>query len=357
MTGNPHPLAPALPSFKIENGRHSVSGLSSGAFMTVQLQLAHSASFVGAGVIAGGPYRCVETFREAATAAADAYILNAEYICMAPLIPSAGPDARRLADLARKTAAQGVIDPVDNLKSQRLYIFTGTKDSVVNPAVVRATRAFYQALGVPDDQIRFVDDLPAGHCIYTSNPDDPPLEANRPPYINYGRAMQSHDILHHIYGDLKEPAKWLEGDLLRFDQTEFLGDDFRRGSMSRTGFVYVPASVKRGEPAQGVHIVLHGCKQGYGYVDYVNGRPAIEDRAQYGGRYITGAGYNEIAETNGLVVLYPQATSIDWGEVQNPDGCWDWWGYTASGDPEPDYYSKDAVQIRVVHAMLDRLCA
>ena len=38
------------------------------------------------------------------------------------------------------------------------------------------------------------------------------------------------------------------------------------------------------------------------------------------------AGYNEWADTNGIVVLYPQ---LDPTEIlDNPEGCWDWWGYT-----------------------------
>ncbi len=36
----------------------SVSGLSSGAYMTVQLHTAYSDLFMGAGVIAGGPFYC-----------------------------------------------------------------------------------------------------------------------------------------------------------------------------------------------------------------------------------------------------------------------------------------------------------
>lgn len=345
-----------LKSYRVEAGGNSISGLSSGAFMTVQLQLAHSASFVGAGVIAGGPYRCVESFRQAAAGAEDAYILNAEYICMAPLTPSTGPDAKHLADLARKTAAAGLIDPVDNLKSQRVYLFTGTLDTVVNSSVVRATRAFYAALGVPDDQIAFVDNQPAGHCIFTDNPDDSPLDANRPPYINCGGGMQSHDILGHIYPDLKPPAPAPAGALLRFDQTEFVDGRFHWASMGEVGWIYVPRAVMDGEPAHGVHIVLHGCKQGQAYVDYVNGRPAINQQAPFGARYITGTGYNEMAESNNLIMLYPQATGDDGGAVQNPDGCWDWWGYTAAGAAQPDYYSKDALQIRALHAMLERVC-
>ena len=60
--------------------------------------------------------------------------------------------------------------------------------------------------------------------------------------------MQSHDILRHIYGDLKAPAGHLSGELIRFDQLDFLGADAAYASMGRYGYVYVPEAVKRGAP-------------------------------------------------------------------------------------------------------------
>src|SRR5580698_3496740 len=62
-----------LGKYLVEPGKSSVSGLSSGAFMTVQMHLAHSSSFCGAGIIAGGPFRCAESFRAAALLAEDAF--------------------------------------------------------------------------------------------------------------------------------------------------------------------------------------------------------------------------------------------------------------------------------------------
>lgn len=344
-----------LKGYDVAPGGNSISGLSSGAFMTVQIHLAHSAAFIGAGVIAGGPYRCVESFRGAALMAEDAYILNAEYVCMSPLTPTVGPNARRLADLARDTAAQGRIDAIDHLASQRVYIFTGSHDKVLSSSVVRATRDFYQHLGVPPESLSFVDNEPVGHSILTDNLEDLPKGANRPPYINCGGYMQSHRLLNHIYG--AGPVNpTLTGELHRFDQTEFFADYEVRASMGHMGFVYIPGRVLAGGQARGVHIVLHGCKQGYSYVDYVNGRPDLANRAPYGNRYVTSTGYNHWADANDLIVLYPQCRPHDDNTVQNPDGCWDWWGYTSLDRRAPDYYSKDAVQIRVINAMLERIC-
>ncbi len=64
------------------------------------------------------------------------------------------------------------------------------------------------------------------------------------------------------------------------------------------------------------------------------------------------AGYNEWAERNNTVVLYPQ--TVAWGSKaeggKNPKGCWDWWGY--SGE---DYFRKSGKQISAVNWMIDCL--
>ena len=50
-----------LPALKIDKTQTTVSGLSSGGFMAVQLHVAYSATFAkGAGVVAGGPFYCAE---------------------------------------------------------------------------------------------------------------------------------------------------------------------------------------------------------------------------------------------------------------------------------------------------------
>ena len=59
--------------------------------------------------------------------------------------------------------------------------------------------------------------------------------------------------------------------------------------------------------------------------------------------------YNRWADANRIIVLYPQAIAR-WWWVYNPNGCWDWWGYTGA-----QYHTKEGAQIRAVIAMLSRL--
>ena len=60
---------PPLPALNIDITQTSISGISSGGFMTVQFQLAHSSIIKGAGVVAGGPFNCskADVFRAVAS--------------------------------------------------------------------------------------------------------------------------------------------------------------------------------------------------------------------------------------------------------------------------------------------------
>ncbi|MEL6520787.1 MAG: poly(3-hydroxybutyrate) depolymerase [Pseudomonadota bacterium] len=319
--------------------------------MTVQLHIAHSADFVGAGIIAGGPYRAAESFRAAPTVPMSC-ILNSLYVAMTPLTKSTAPNVDKLVSLVDDTPR---IDPTSHLTDQKLYIFTGKSDQVVNQFAVHTTFEFYKALGVPTANIQFVTDVDAGHSIITNNPEDSPLPANQPPYINFGGFFQSHDVLVHIYGKRKPAAERALGELIRFYQADYVGAASDRASFADFGYAYIPSNVKKTGKAIGVHIALHGCKQGYAYVDFVNGRADTQNQPPYGDRYITTTGYMEWAEANDLIVLFPQADGDDNNEVQNPDGCWDWWGYSAEDYSNPDYYTQDAVQIKAIHNMLKQL--
>ena len=59
--------------------------------------------------------------------------------------------------------------------------------------------------------------------------------------------------------------------------------------------------------------------------------------------YVKNAGYNELAEANNLVILYPQILLSDENPV-NPNGCWDYWGYNDSpGDLPLKYATQEGV--------------
>jgi poly(3-hydroxybutyrate) depolymerase len=69
-----------------------------------------------------------------------------------------------------------------------------------------------------------------------------------------------------------------------------------------------------------------------------------------GEEFVRYAGYNAWADTNNLIVLYPQVIKRFSPSTWNPRGCWDWWGYTGL-----DYHTQSGAQIRAVKGMIDRL--
>lgn len=315
-----------LPALDADLSRASVSGISSGGFMAAQIATVYSGRFIGAGIIAAGPFYCAGS-----TGSAD-YLTNATSFCMSPVSTALTASGREAFRQASRLAAEGKIDPVEKLKRQRIYIFSGANDRTVKTRVVNETAAFYSAAGLAPAQVRYERHPDAGHSIVTANPDDLPCDAEEPPYINNCGFYQSHVLLRHIDPTLSAPpaADAPRGRLLRFDQSEFLKS--ARTSMDASAWVYIPASCDKTRCA--VHVAFHGCQQG---------------RARIGDRFYSGTGYNEFADANGVIVLYPQAHASDL--PPNPRGCWDFWGYS---DPST-FFTHDAPQMRAVMAMLDRL--
>jgi poly(3-hydroxybutyrate) depolymerase len=307
--------ADPLPAFHVKLAQTSVSGLSSGAYMAGQFHVAFSQTLVGAALVAGGPYDCAEGQFGVA--------LNR---CM----QTAGgrPDAAHLLARAETLAREGRIDPLSGLVDDAVYVFSGTRDATVTPPVVEQTVAFYRLAGVPEARIEYVHDLAAGHGFITEDRGNA-CGATDSPFINDCDYDQAGAILSHIYGALNPPARELSGRLIKFDQTEFLPDAISHG-MAATGLAYVPASCAAGESCR-VHIAFAGCKQ---TVDLI------------GDAFETDTGYNRWADSNHLIILYPQAHAT----AVNPNACWDWWGYD-----DPDYATRTGRQMAAVRAMLTRL--
>ncbi|OBU87129.1 extracellular catalytic domain type 2 short-chain-length polyhydroxyalkanoate depolymerase [Chromobacterium subtsugae] len=326
--GQASAAAAPLPALGADPKQNTVSGLSSGAFMAAQFSVANSARVAGAGIVAGGPFYCAGL---GGLNGPERFLTTATTQCMRPL--GAAPSGAAAWQAAQKFAGQGLIDPVDNIKRQRLYIFTGASDSIVLPKVVAQTRAFYQSAGVPDAQVRYVDNVNAGHALITANATDLKCPANAAPNLNNCGFVQSQDILRQLYGQLKPPAAKLSGQLKDFDQTEFSKKGYT--GLSDIGHVYIPAACAKDSCR--VHVAFHGCTQ--------------ED-SRIGNRFYATTGYNEIADSNRIVVLYPQ---IRTDPKRNPQGCWDFWGYSSKDPSNPDYYAKSAPQMSAVRAMVDRL--
>lgn len=323
-----------LPALGAKVDETSVSGISSGAYMAGQFQMAHAKRVVGAAIIAGGPYGCSESIFANTMPGTGTAILNLSKAvngCMLNLLGIWGvSDPEDLAKKAEERAAKGEIDPIADVVRDRIYLFTGTSDRTVAPAIVRHASEFYEKLGVPKANIDLVSDLPAGHAFVTDDEGSACSVSSEPYVVNCGYD-QAGALLKFIYGDLRPRATTLSGNFFDFDQRPFVSDD-NSAELAETGVVYVPKSCTE-TPGCRVHIAFHGCAQ---------------NREAVGDTFIKESGFARWADTNRFIVLFPQVAD----SAANPQGCWDWWGYTG-----PQYLTRDAPQIAAVNRMLDALQA
>ncbi|WP_315837900.1 extracellular catalytic domain type 2 short-chain-length polyhydroxyalkanoate depolymerase [Bradyrhizobium prioriisuperbiae] len=322
-------------------GDSSISGISSGAFMAVQFGTAWSSVIKGVGVVAGGPFWCAKADADDFMNGYTLPIMHATGSCMV------GPP-RDMDDYLAKAdakAASGDIDPLQNLARQKIYLFHGTNDAVVARSVTDAAADFYRHyLGdAGRGNLYYQTAIGAGHSLVVlQQPAGNRLndcKDNAPPYIDQCGYDQAGVILQHIYGALNPPNRGqLGGAMQRFDQSLYTkGREAGALSLGENGYVFVPKACEDGGACR-VHIALHGCKQ---------------DAGEIGRRFIDDTGYNAWADTNHLIVLYPQTKASSYLPF-NPQACWDWWSYVDHAD---SYVTKSGAQIAAIKAMLDTLTA
>lgn len=331
---DPPQPAGGLPHLQAAIEETSVSGISSGAYMAGQFQMAHARIVKGAAIIAGGPYGCSQSIFADALPAPGTEFLNLSKAvngCMLNNLAMFGvADPKGLAAKAMDRSAKGEIDPIDDVRSDRVYLFTGSADRTVVPAIVKSAAGFYEALGLPVSNIKLVDQLPAGHAFVTES-QGATCERSGEPYVVDCDYDQAGDLLEHIYGPLQPKVAQSSGQWMTFDQrlyTRDLGID----GMADEGVVYVPQSCRTDAGCR-IHVAFHGCAQ---------------NRQKVGDVFIKDTGFANWADSNNLIVLFPQVTVAPF----NPQACWDWWGYTG-----PKYLSRENPQIVAVHRMLEALGA
>lgn len=307
--------ASPLAGYNVDIRETSVSGISSGAYMAVQFAIAHSDIVTGIGVFAGGPYRC-----------GAGGVGTALGLCM-----QGRPDPRNAITETESAAADARIAPLDNIRRQRIWLFSGYNDGVVRQSVMNSLYDYFLHF-VPSTHIFYQNTLPAGHAMIT-------LVYGNECQLTGGAFINDCDydgaglMLQHIHGGLAPPVNDPGGTILPFDQTAYISGDNDRSGMAREGYLYVPKSCSEGEPCR-VHIAFHGCRQYAG---------EVEDKFY---RY---AGYNRWADNNRIIILYPQTQATHLSPL-NPQGCWDWWGYSGA-----DFAYRTGAQIKAVRSMLDQL--
>jgi poly(3-hydroxybutyrate) depolymerase len=354
----------------------TVSGLSSGGWMAHQLHVVHSASIAGAGILAAGPYQCAGG-RSLLCSTAGFWLpagsCQATVVCTAIMRQSFGgwgvylgpPDLAPLLQTTHRRADEGAIDPLDGLGGDRVWLFTGADDAFAPAEVMAVLRDYYRTLLIEigsdasPRSLAFVDSVDVAHAMVIDVPGpaaDNTCRDQGLPHINDCDYAAASEMLGFLYAPVRpdDPppvrpaaAAWQAGSLYAFDQRPFFDTADDSVSLHATGHLFVPQACRDGRRCR-LHIALHGCRQSQDVVEKeclgrTRCRPLL---------FFRDAGYNEWAEANATVILYPQATV--WGGAadvaRNPQGCWDWWGYSGA-----DYDTKSGKQIRAIMAMIGPL--
>jgi len=303
---------PYLASLK--QGSVTVSGFSSGGYMANQLHLAHPEEIEGAAIFSAGPWGC-----------AIKGLSHAMMSCMDTTLPMISQQERMT--MLHKASRSGAIGDPALLVDDPVYIFMGQSDNVVAPPVTESLITFYQTL-VASYNLK-VTVLPEADHGFPTLQTDAQCGSSSEHHLQNCHFDGAAEAFTTLYGQLKpaSEADELNDGISEFGQLEFFDG---RGMLDR-GYLYIPQACRDDNASCQLHIALHGCDQS----------------AEVAGEsFIRNSGFNRWADSNNIVVLYPQAKK----SLPNPKGCWDWWGY----ESEP-FFSRSNQQITAIMGMMRRL--
>ncbi|MDX1677568.1 PHB depolymerase family esterase [Arsukibacterium sp.] len=304
-----HSALAELPDLNITDNI-TVSGLSSGGYMAAQFHLAFSDKVSGAAIIAGGPVYCAQSSLAIAFAN-----------CMGK--PESKPDLASIEHYLSTLEQQQQLASRDNLQDDNVWILHGKMDSTVHPAIGKALYNQYQQW-MPAERIKLITDKPFAHHFPTDTTTGTACDVSQPPFIASCSYDAAGELLTHLLGEIKAKAAAATGMMHQLTQSQ------AGSELATTAYAYIPAQCAAGQPCR-VHISFHGCRQ---------------HAAVVGDAYVTGTGLNQYADSNNLVILYPQVAT----SALNPHGCWDWWGYS-----DENYISRQAPQLQAVMRLAEQL--
>jgi poly(3-hydroxybutyrate) depolymerase len=310
--GSRHPLAvTSLGAYNINPSKVFIAGISSGGFMAVQMHFAYSGTFKGAAIYAGGVDYCAQDSETSALedcGGADDGAYQSELSESESYIAS-----------NQNTAG---MDPVSNIKGQPVYLWHGTDDEEVPAGTMNDLQSEYEHYSAAP--ITYDNTYAANHGWESPYGSVACATLASPYMIDCSGYDSEQTWLGLFLGTLNaKNTGTLNGSLIQFNQSPYGGGS---NDMDTTGWIFVPANCAAGQSCSLV-VALHGCEQYQGAI---------------GTEFVTEGGIEQWADTNNIVVLYPYAVTGS----SNPDGCWDWWGYTNSS-----YALKSGPQMADIYAM------
>lgn len=366
----------------------TISGISSGGFMASQMATIYSDQFTGVATVAGGVFFCAENvfqknLADYGTSAYFNYGINTEGIFKVidplkvnpvpaglsapnyieplksnPLYQAMGvcmqrPEKAHQAEDTKNPGAmdlgflndfanQGLIADTSNISQQRVLIYQGSNDRTVNPGMADKVQEFYSRLGVGESELQMVSSS-GNHNFPTDRDDGTACSEARPPYVANCKMDLAGQVLNHLLDRPLVRAKYNESNLHIIAQAD------APNSLATYGYLYANAFCLNNPSACDVHVALHGCKMSDSFdkefqsayeakvqLTRILGIQNYELKArspQMGAlAFARKAGYAEYAESanNRLMILFPQTQITSENYPGNPNGCWDWYGWTGS---------------------------
>ena len=268
--------------------------------MSMQLHFAHSSHIEGVGIISGGPYHCAKSLCPRIACTKFPLLIN----------------TTEILQYAQSQEALSNIDPLKNLKNSKIWLQSGTEDSMIHQLVVKKAEEIYKTF---TKNIKTVYHIPSHHAFLTNNYGNL-CSIYGKPYMSNCDLDSAGEILNHIYENLHYRKQADNQRLFEFSQVDYI---FNETGMADKGFVYVPVYCQK-NPCR-VHVFLHGCGMNTEYI---------------GDALIYHSGFNEWAESNHIVIVYPQAARH---HPFNYGACWD-----ATGQNDLFYDSKKGLQISAI---------
>jgi hypothetical protein len=255
--------------------------------------------------------------------------MTAEYKCMKTTEGSI--NIASLVTTTNSYSSTGKIDKTTNLKDDRVYLFSGADDSVVSPSVMHSLQTYYNNFVDPSNIVTNFN-LAAEHCIPTLNYGEG-CGTLGSPYIGKCNFDGAGAAFQALYGSLKPATTAVSANLFAFNQKSYIPSSLTGTSLSDQGYIYVPTACASGTTCH-LHFAFHGC---------------LQTEEDIGNAFALHGGYNEWAESNNIIVVYPYAKK-SLSLPSNPNGCWDWWGYTNA-----NYVVQAGVQMTFVKNMYNAI--
>ena len=143
-------------------------------------------------------------------------------------------------------ASSGEVDPVNYLASHKVYMYSGTADTTVYPAVMDALETYYESF-IDSSQIYFEDKIDSAHTQPTTDAQMNKCTVSKSPYISYCNYDGAGEAFKQIYGDLNPRNNGtLSSSVQSFSQDNYLSNPNSK-SIADTGYIYIPEACSLGE--------------------------------------------------------------------------------------------------------------